>query len=106
MENKGHHEEQQKQTIIINQPQNQTNTAGLVGLILAIISWFTSCFPIIGFLLWLLGAIFSVIGLFKQPRGVAIAGTIISFLGLILLLLFFLGIFGTAMTAAALEGAK
>lgn len=45
--------------------------------------------PILDFILWVLGAIFSVIGLFKAPRGLAVAGTVISFLGIIVLLLFF-----------------
>lgn len=45
-----------------------------------------------------LGVILSIIGLFKKPRGLAIAGVIISFLGLILLLLVFAGlaVLGTA----------
>ncbi|MCC8036776.1 MAG: hypothetical protein LIP02_01360 [Bacteroidales bacterium] len=37
-------------------------------------------------ILWFLGALFSVIGLFKQPRGLAIAGTVISFIGVIVMI--------------------
>ena len=68
-------EQTNPQTIIIQKKGNGLGTAGFVlsltGLILCWVA-------ILGFILWLLGAIFSVIGVFKAPRGLAIAGCIIS----------------------------
>jgi hypothetical protein len=45
---------------------------------------------------WFLGALFSFIGIFKKPRGLAIAGLVISFIGIIILLAFFGAIIGLA----------
>ncbi|MBR4213650.1 MAG: hypothetical protein IKR82_06845 [Bacteroidales bacterium] len=77
----------QTQTVIVEREAEQKNGLGLAGFILALIALFLDWLPIIGWILWLLGAIFSTIGLFKKPRGFAIAGFVISFFGLILLLL-------------------
>lgn len=77
---------QPTQTIIIEQKAPKKNGIGLAGFILALIALFTDWIPILGWIVWALGAIFSIIGLFKQPRGFAIAGFIISFIGLIILI--------------------
>lgn len=90
------------QTIIIKQ-NSDSNSAGIAGFVLAILSWPLSCFPILGSVLWLLGVLFSIIGLFKRPRGMAIAGLVISFIGLILILLVVFGIFGAAMFSESLD---
>lgn len=87
----------QPQTIIIEK-ESQKNGLGLAGFILALIALFLDWIPVIGWLLWLLGAIFSSIGLFKKPRGFAIVGFIISFFGLIILLI----ALGVLFAAAAL----
>ncbi len=71
--------------IIIEQQPQKKNRIGLAGFILALIALFTDWIPVIGWMVWVLGALFSIIGLFKKPRGFAIAGFIISFIGLILL---------------------
>lgn len=86
----------QQQTIIIEREPQQKNGLGLAGFILALIALFLDWIPLIGWVLWLLGAIFSIIGLFKQPRGFAIAGFVISFFGLIILLVV-LGVFASAL---------
>lgn len=44
--------------------------------------------PILDWILWLLGVIFSFIGVFRAPRGLAIAGLVISFIGIIILITF------------------
>ena len=67
----------QPQTIIIERTADEKNGLGLAGFILAIVALFLDWVPFIGWLLWLLGAIFSIIGLFKRPRGFAIAGFVI-----------------------------
>ena len=45
--------------------------------------------PGVGWVVWFLGFLLSFIGLFSAPRGLAVAGFIISIIDLIILLLFF-----------------
>lgn len=73
----------------------QKNNLGLVGFIFSIIAIFLFWLPFIGWLFWILGLVFSAIGIFRKPKGLAIAGLIISLIGL----LFF--IVGAALLAAA-----
>ena len=69
--------ENQGQTIIINQPaEKKSNGVGTAGFVLALLGW----------ILWVLGLILSLVGVFRTPRGLSIAGLVISFLGLILLI--------------------
>jgi len=79
----------QGQTIIVTQKENSSNGIGTAGFVLSLISLFLGWIPFIGWLLWVLGVIFSFIGVFKKPRGLAIAGLIISFIGIILLIFVF-----------------
>ena len=85
-------QEQGKQTIIINQQSPRSNGIGVAGFVLALIALFLGWVPVWGWLLWLLGLIFSFCGIFKTPRGLAVAGLIISLVDLIFLILFSLGI--------------
>lgn len=80
---------QSGQTIIINQPENKTNGMGIAGFIIALVSIFLGWIPILGWIMWLLGLIFSIIGVLRTPRGLAIAGIVISVIGLILLITVF-----------------
>lgn len=62
---------------------------GLAGFILSLVTLVGWMFPFAGFITWLLGLIFSCIGMSKRPRSFAIAGLIISVLvGLFFLMLF------------------
>ncbi|MDX8552330.1 hypothetical protein MK851_01655 [Tenacibaculum sp. 1B UA] len=75
--------ENQSKTIIVNKKQKKRFTAkingvGIVGFILAVIGLFFGWFPFLGWLIWALGFIFSLVGIFKKPRGLAIAGLVIS----------------------------
>lgn len=79
-----------EQSIIIK--QKESNGTGTAGFVLSIISLFLGWIPLLGWLLWILGLIFSFIGIFKKPRGFAIAGLIISLIGLILLVFIFIGL--------------
>lgn len=88
------------QQIIINQPQVKRNGLGTAGFVLAILALVFCWVPVLDFILWLLGAIFSVIGLFKSPRGLAIAGTVISFFAIIVLILCFGALIGLGSMAA------
>ncbi|HLS30357.1 MAG TPA: hypothetical protein VK021_05840 [Flavobacteriaceae bacterium] len=76
----------------INPAQPQNNTMGITGFILALVALFIGWIPILGWMVWVLGLIFSIVGLTKEPKGFAIAGLIISFLGIILLIILFMGI--------------
>lgn len=84
----------QGQTIIVNQVEGKSNGTGTAGFILAIIAIFLGWVPILGWILWLLGLILSFAGVFKQPKGLAIAGLIISLIDLILLIVVFGAIAG------------
>lgn len=75
--------QQQPQQIIV---QKKGNGLGTAGFVLALLGLLLCWIPILDWILWLLGVIFSFIGVFKAPRGLAIAGLVISFIGLIILI--------------------
>ncbi len=85
------------QTININQTEKQSNGIGPAGFILSLVAIFLGWIPILGWIIWLLGLIFSFIGVFKQPKGLSIAGLVISLVGIILLLVVFGAIVGGAL---------
>ena len=89
----------QGHTVIVNQPKNNSNGLGTAGFVLALLGLFLGWIPLFGWLLWLLGFLLSIVGLFKKPRGLAIAGTIISLIGIIILVF----IFGIAILGASLQ---
>lgn len=80
------------QTIIV---QKKTNGLGTAGFVLALLSLLFSWTPVVNWILWVLGFIFSFIGIFKSPRGLAIAGLVIS----CIVLLFLLGLLVLAAAA-------
>jgi len=67
---------------------NKSNGAGTAGFVISLIALLCSWAPILNWILWLIGLLLSFIGLFKKPRGLAIAGTIVSFIGVIVLIVF------------------
>ncbi len=85
---------QQRPTVIINQAES--NGIGTAGFVLALIAVFLGWVPFLGWIIWLLGLIFSAIGVSRQPKGLAIAGLVISLIGIILLIVVFGTIFGAA----------
>lgn len=90
-------QEQPKQTIIINQQSvARSNGLGTAGFVLALIALFLGWIPFLGWILWLLGVILSFCGVFKTPRGLAIAGLVVSFIGII----FLLAVFGSLLALA------
>lgn len=70
-----------------------SNGIGVAGFIFSLLGLLLGWFPGLGKFVWFLGAIFSLIGLFKRPRGFAIVGLFISFIDII--------IFGTLLSAIA-----
>lgn len=74
-------------TVVVN--GSHSNSIGTAGFIFAILAFFVCWVPVLDFIVWFLGALFSFIGLFKSPRGLAIAGFILSFIGIIILVTVF-----------------
>lgn len=70
-------------------PPTASNNIGIAGFVLATVSIFTSWIPVLGFIIWFLGYIFSFVGCFKEPRGFAVTGIIISFLNLLIFIFLF-----------------
>lgn len=92
----------QGQTIIIKQEPRKSNGIGTAGFVLAIIAVFLGWVPFLGWIVWVLGLIFSFVGLFKAPRGLAIAGFVISVIEVILLVTVFAGIMAAGTFASML----
>lgn len=84
------------QTVIINQTDKKSNGVGTAGFVLALIAIFLGWIPVLGWVLWLLGLILSFVGIFKEPKGLAIAGLVISLIGIILLVTVFGALLGGA----------
>ncbi len=78
--------------------REQTNGMGIAGFVLSVLSVFGCGVVYVSGPIWLLGLIFSIIGLNRKPRGLAIAGLIISLLGLLIgmAILFFCMAFSTS----------
>ncbi len=84
------------QTIIVNQQEKKSNGVGTAGFVLALIAIFLGWVPVLGWIIWVLGLILSFVGVFKTPKGMAIAGLVISLIGIILLLTVFGALLGGA----------
>ena len=80
----------------ISQPKNNAENAGQTIIINQEAPKKSNGMGTAGFVLALLGLIFSIIGVFRQPKGLAIAGLVISCLGLIILIVV-LGAIGAAV---------
>lgn len=88
--------QQQPQQIVINNVVEKKNGLGTAGFVLALLALIFCWVPVVDWILWLLGAIFSFIGVFKAPRGLAITGLVISFIGVIIMVIFFGALFAAA----------
>ena len=80
-------EQEVKKEVVSTNQTEQKNVIGLVGMIIAIVALVFSMVPVLGWILWFFGELFSVIGLFKKPRTCAVIGFILSLMGLVLTLL-------------------
>jgi len=92
MESDANYEEMKSQHIVINQTKSESNGIGVAGFIISLVALFLGWIPFLGWFLWLLGVIFSFVGVFKKPRGFAIAGLVISFISVIFLIFVFAGL--------------
>ena len=66
------------QTILIREQRYKSNGLGTAGFITSLLGLLLSWVPVLGWILWLVGALLSLIGVFKSPRGLAITGLILS----------------------------
>ena len=66
---------------VIIQERPSTNGMGIAGFVMALLTLFLGWIPVFGWVLWGLSLLFSFIGIFKRPRGLAIAGLILSIVG-------------------------
>ena len=79
------------------QPVRRSNGIATAGLVLSILVLALCWIPIVDVILWFLGFLFSFIGVFKRPRGKAIAGLIISVISILVIILVLGGI-GAALS--------
>ena len=79
--------------VIIQNTKQRSNGLGTAGFVLALLGLIFFLIHILDLLLWFLGALFSFIGVFKAPRGLAIAGFVISFINFIVLSIYLSYIF-------------
>lgn len=76
----------QNQTVIIQQPTRKSNGVGVAGFVLSLIAFILSWVPGVSWVIWFLGFVLSLIGMFKPNKGLAIAGFVISIIDVILLI--------------------
>ncbi|MDA3954003.1 MAG: hypothetical protein PF485_10165 [Bacteroidales bacterium] len=76
------------------------NGIATAGFVLALITIFLGWIPVFGWIIWLLGLIFSSVGLANakkaegKGKGLAIAGLVISLIGIAFLILLAFGLLG------------
>lgn len=74
-------DQNQPQVVVVEKKGNGMGTAGFVLALLGLIFCWV---PVLDWILWLLGLIFSIVGMFRPKKGLAIAGLVISFIFIIL----------------------
>lgn len=79
-------EPRQNQSIYVNTQGNRSNGVGTAGFVIALLSLLFCWVPGFNGVVWFIGLILSFCGLFKSPRGLAIAGFLISIIDLIVLI--------------------
>jgi hypothetical protein len=78
----------QERIIIIDRDVRKKNGMGTAGFVLALLGVLFGWVPALGWILWLLGLIFSIIGITRTPKGLAIAGLVLSLIGIIVIIVF------------------
>lgn len=74
--------------VVVNQIEKRTNSIGTAGFVVALMGVLLSWLPGVNLIIWSLGLVLSFIGIFKRPRGFAIAGFIISIFNIISIIIF------------------
>lgn len=75
---------QPNQQIIITQAEPKSNGCGIAGFVFALLSLILCWIPVVNIILGIFGFLFSFIGIFKSPRGLALTGLILSLLTFII----------------------
>lgn len=81
-------------------PQRESNGMGVAGFVLALCALVLCWVPVLNIILLILAIIFSIIGLTRRPKGLAIAGIIIA--GVLLLIDIIIWLFFSGAVLAAL----
>ena len=84
------------------QPVSRKNGISTAGLVLSIVGLALCWVPGVNLILWFLGFLFSFIGIFKRPKGKAIAGLIISVISIVVILLIY-GLYGSFLESDVME---
>lgn len=74
-------------TVVIE--RDHSNGIGTAGFVFALLGLIFCWIPYLDVLLWFLGFVFSIIGMFKSPRGLAITGFILSLILIVVIIVFF-----------------
>lgn len=78
--------------------QSKTNSKGVVGFVCSLLTIILCWVPLLGILLGIISFIFSILGLSKGPKGLAIAGLIISIVAIPFVVLYQI-LFGSMLTS-------
>ena len=73
-------------------PPAGVNGVGIAGFVLALLGLFLGWIPIFGWIIWLVGLVLSFVGVFGKPKGLAIAGLVISLATFVIVFLIYFGI--------------
>lgn len=77
------------QYVVIHESIPRSNRPGNVGFVLGLLGMILCWIPVVGGILLLLGFIFSMIGVFRVPKGKAIAGLVLSAVGIFTLIILY-----------------
>lgn len=72
--------------VVIKEEPPKTNGMGIAGFVVSLLTLLGCWVPILNWIMWFLGFLFSIIGIFKKPRGFAIAGLCISLVTFIIII--------------------
>lgn len=77
----------QPQRIVYVHRVERKNKIGTAGFVFAMLALFFGAIPVLGWIFWLLGIIFSSVGLGRNPKGLSPAGLIVSIFSLFLIII-------------------
>lgn len=88
-------EENTTQEVVV---EKQKNSMGVAGFVLALLGLIFCWVPVLNWILWALGLIFSIIGVCKKnaKKGLAITGLILSCIGIIVIIILLAAVGGAA----------
>ncbi|MDE7410823.1 MAG: hypothetical protein K2M94_02160, partial [Paramuribaculum sp.] len=83
--------------VVINNIEQPKNNMGVAGFVLALCGLVFCWVPVLNWILVLLGLVFSIIGVTRKPKGLAIAGICIAAVTIVILII------ATIIVAAAIN---